>query len=509
MTAFRVIIVGGSVAGLTLANILQRYGIDYIVLEKYPTIAPQLGASIGILPYGCQVLDQIGVLDRVREMSMSVDRLQSFGPDGEKVGGQDTFGVVLEELTGYQFEFLDRQQIIQALYDNLEDKSKVVASQELLKIEHLQDSVTVTTKNGHEYTGSILVGADGVHSRTRDEIWRIAESENPTYGAQSMANKMTCTYRCLFGIADQPEGTTEHVGYKKYVRNRSYIYQSGRGGKLYFFAFFKNPQVTKHQSIPKYTAQDEKDAVTEAANDVLLPGVTFADVYEKRRIAVLTPLQEYVLQRCFHKRAILIGDAFHKFNPLTGQGGNSAIEDAALLADLVKKMLMKGSKPTNDQLNSAFSHFERERRPRAEKLMDGARFLQKFDALENPFLEFLNLHVMSKLGVDKFITNFVEICSPSHALRYLPPPSRRGVVALDQDVIARPKDRSPTATKLWSGFMIAMAALFVIGYRCFQPLTTGLEVTSNLSTLSITITINTMWTIESYRSVMLGGPLFR
>lgn len=57
---FRVIIVGGSVAGLALALMLEKHGIDFIVLEAYPSIAPQVGAGIGILPNGLRVLDQLG-----------------------------------------------------------------------------------------------------------------------------------------------------------------------------------------------------------------------------------------------------------------------------------------------------------------------------------------------------------------------------------------------------------------------------------------------------------------
>lgn len=63
---FTVIIVGGSVAGLTLANILERIGIEYILLEAYPEIAPQVGASIGLAPNGLRILDQIGCYDAIR-----------------------------------------------------------------------------------------------------------------------------------------------------------------------------------------------------------------------------------------------------------------------------------------------------------------------------------------------------------------------------------------------------------------------------------------------------------
>jgi 2-polyprenyl-6-methoxyphenol hydroxylase-like FAD-dependent oxidoreductase len=43
---FRAIIVGGSVAGLTLAHAFEKAGIDYALLEARDNIAPNLGASI-------------------------------------------------------------------------------------------------------------------------------------------------------------------------------------------------------------------------------------------------------------------------------------------------------------------------------------------------------------------------------------------------------------------------------------------------------------------------------
>jgi 2-polyprenyl-6-methoxyphenol hydroxylase-like FAD-dependent oxidoreductase len=70
---FRVVIGGGSITGLTLANMLQLYNIDFIVLESYHDIAPQVGASIGILPHGNRILDQLGVYDKILELSPPLD----------------------------------------------------------------------------------------------------------------------------------------------------------------------------------------------------------------------------------------------------------------------------------------------------------------------------------------------------------------------------------------------------------------------------------------------------
>lgn len=66
---FRVIIVGGSVAGLTLALALEKLGIDFVVLERGSDIAPQLGASLGLHPYGVNLLDQLGVWKNIQHIA--------------------------------------------------------------------------------------------------------------------------------------------------------------------------------------------------------------------------------------------------------------------------------------------------------------------------------------------------------------------------------------------------------------------------------------------------------
>jgi len=70
---FRVIIAGGSVTGLSLANMLQKNGIDFVLLEAYPEIAPQVGASIGLLPHGNRILDQIGAFKEILKLAPPVD----------------------------------------------------------------------------------------------------------------------------------------------------------------------------------------------------------------------------------------------------------------------------------------------------------------------------------------------------------------------------------------------------------------------------------------------------
>lgn len=65
-TDFKILIAGGGIAGLTLANMLEKFKIDYILLESQNEITPQVGASIGLLPNGLRILDQMGCYEPIR-----------------------------------------------------------------------------------------------------------------------------------------------------------------------------------------------------------------------------------------------------------------------------------------------------------------------------------------------------------------------------------------------------------------------------------------------------------
>jgi FAD dependent monooxygenase len=83
---FKAIIVGGSVAGLTLAHTFQRANIPYILLEARDTISPQLGASIVIMPNGARILDQMGLYEGLkREVMGPMKKAYVWREDGRGV----------------------------------------------------------------------------------------------------------------------------------------------------------------------------------------------------------------------------------------------------------------------------------------------------------------------------------------------------------------------------------------------------------------------------------------
>lgn len=176
--SFKVIIAGGSVVGLALANALEKAGIDFVVLEK-GDVAPQLGASISIYPHTAKVFDQLGVWNSMMQATLPLTDRLHFDQYGRLFEDSQVLRI-LEEKTTRPTIFPARNTYIKVLYDNLEAKSKAKVREHVGLVSWTEDDdgITVHTTTGEEVRGSILVGADGIHSAVRKLMAEaVAESD--------------------------------------------------------------------------------------------------------------------------------------------------------------------------------------------------------------------------------------------------------------------------------------------------------------------------------------------
>ncbi|KAI3394929.1 hypothetical protein diail_2101 [Diaporthe ilicicola] len=245
---FKIIIAGGGIAGLTLAAILEKFDIDYVLLESHGAIAPEVGVSIGLFPSGLRILDEIGCYEAMRAL-----------PEGD----------------------VGRTHI-----RNKNGKSISSTTNHRAHVEH-------RTKDGDSFKGSIVVGADGVYSTVRTEMFRLASEVQPDYIDQEEPEKVPCYCKCSF-----------------------------RQALTYWFAFSQLPETKSGKAIPKYSREDEAQFVKENAHRPITETITFGQVYERRISSTLTPLHEQVFKKWYFRRVFILGDAAHKPNPIGGQGGN-------------------------------------------------------------------------------------------------------------------------------------------------------------------------------------------
>lgn len=69
--------------------------------------------------------------------------------------------------------------VLKLLYDNIKDKSKILTRKRVQHVKMTDSGVFVKTVDGSVHEGDILVGADGIHSAVRGEMWRLANESAP------------------------------------------------------------------------------------------------------------------------------------------------------------------------------------------------------------------------------------------------------------------------------------------------------------------------------------------
>lgn len=79
---------------------------------------------------------------------------------------------------------MDRQFLLQTLYNNLEDKSRVLLNKKVIKVDHSDQGVSVQCRDGTTYAGNVVIGADGVYSTVRNEMWRHMDNDHPGMAAK-------------------------------------------------------------------------------------------------------------------------------------------------------------------------------------------------------------------------------------------------------------------------------------------------------------------------------------
>lgn len=74
---FRVIFVGGGLAGVMASHVLQQVKIDHVVLEGGSEVAPPDDAGIAIYPHGSWILQQTSCLEAAKAMCILMEKVMS------------------------------------------------------------------------------------------------------------------------------------------------------------------------------------------------------------------------------------------------------------------------------------------------------------------------------------------------------------------------------------------------------------------------------------------------
>jgi p-hydroxybenzoate 3-monooxygenase len=304
----QVCIVGAGPAGLMLAHLLHREGVDSVVLEIRSREYVENRVRAGVLEQGtADLLRAAGVGERMtREGLVHYGINLNFGGERHRIDFADLTG-------GKGITVYGQQEVVKDLIAaRLAAGGEVQFEAEAVGVEGFLESMPVVTyrQGGEELwlECDFVAGCDGFHGVSRTSL----------PGGRLSVYERSYPYAWLGILATTPPATEELI----------YAYHE-RGFSLHSM---RTPEISR--LYLQVDADDELDAWPEARIWEELrerlgePGLREGPVREKG----ITPMRSYVVEPMQCGRLFLAGDAAHIVPPTGAKGMNLAINDARVLA---------------------------------------------------------------------------------------------------------------------------------------------------------------------------------
>jgi 2-polyprenyl-6-methoxyphenol hydroxylase-like FAD-dependent oxidoreductase len=332
-----VLVIGAGLAGTATAIALADAGLGVDLIDVKPEVGA-IGSGITMQGNGLRELRRLGVWDAVRAAGYPFDSLGLRAPDPAgtllaEIPDARTGGPDLPATLG-----LPRPALARIMTDRATAAgAKLTLGTRVSSLSQHGDGVDVVFSDGSADRYDLVIGADGIRSATRPMI----------------------------GITDQPQPTGMGIfrafGPRPGSVTRTDLYY---GGPSYIAGYCP----TGEDSLYAYIVEDARDRSGLTPAERLAAMRSLAEAYhgpwDEIRATLSDPgtvsytlFEELVVPAPWNRgRVVLIGDAAHACPPTLAQGGSQALEDAAVLTEL---LLFQPA--VDDELWSAFAarRFER------------------------------------------------------------------------------------------------------------------------------------------------------
>lgn len=257
---------------------------------------------------------------------------------------------------GYPMQMYDRVDLIRVLYNALhKDHHKLLTSKKLDTITTHDAGVTVTCQDGSKYSGSVVIGADGVHSKTRQAMRKLALAASVEKEIWEAEKPFPALYRSVYFSI--PRSTPQGVMAETHSKGKSIFYVTGTDHACVFLCEQLSEPTTERS---RYTKDDEKALIERFWNFPIIESLTVGDVAAQSTASGMIDLEEGTAKKCSYKRIVIMGDAYHKVTPHCGLGFNMGAQDVAVLVNQLKEVVdaSKDGEPTTEAIEKAFDTYQ-------------------------------------------------------------------------------------------------------------------------------------------------------
>jgi 2-polyprenyl-6-methoxyphenol hydroxylase-like FAD-dependent oxidoreductase len=339
------IVAGGGIAGTVAAIALHDAGITPVVHEAYPADADERGAFLTVAVNGLNALRTLGLDPAVLlKAGYPTPRLILGNGAGRRLADLPLGGPTADGTTTTTIRRADLYAALRA--EAVLRGVRIEYGKRLVSIAQDSAGVTASFADGTTAGADLLVGADGLNSRTR----QVLDPAAPAPRYLGLLNAGGFTNRPVEAALDLTPG----VVHMAFGRRAFFGWSPAPDGSVWWFA---NPP--SKQPAGSISPQDWRSQLMALFAGDAIPAAAIIEATDD----VLGPWNTYDLPRVpvwRQGRVVIIGDAAHAASPSSGQGASMAMEDAATLGRCVAG--------TSD-IPAAFAAYERLRRPRVEKVV--------------------------------------------------------------------------------------------------------------------------------------------
>ena len=317
-THTNVLISGASIAGLSAAYWLNKYGFKVTIVERASYIRPG-GQAIDVRGPAIAVAERMGILDDIRNNSTKLKGMSIV----DAASGKETYRNTEATITAGKFDSPDveilRDDLCRVLFQAVGDQVTYIFNDTILSLDQDEAGVNVTFANAAPQRFDLIIGADGLRSNVRRLVFG-ADEEFIRYLGYYVAIFTTPNFLNL----DHWEVFIKHEGApiatcivkEKDCEARNYL---GFGSA--------EPIDYDHRDIAS-----QKQLITERSPNVGREIQQMKDLMQDSSNFYFDSINQIIMANWSKGRIILVGDAGYSTSLSTGQGTTVAMIGAYVLA---------------------------------------------------------------------------------------------------------------------------------------------------------------------------------
>ena len=344
-----VLIAGAGIGGLTAALALLQRGHDVDVYEQAPVLM-EFGAGVQLAADGTRLLIALGLEAQMRKVVCEAAgkevRIWNSGQTFKLFDlGEDSI-----RRFGAPYWFVHRGDLHTILKDAvLAIKPNAIhTSARAMGYTEKDGRITLELEDGRRPEGDVLVGADGVHSKLRQQMFDPSASEFTGIIAwRGLARRSELSPDLQRMVGTNWVGPGGHV-----------ITYPIHGGELLNFVGFGERDDWRVESWHEQGSHEECAADFKNWHPAVHEIIFKTDQPYKWALVARSPLQTWS-----KGHATLLGDACHPTLPFLAHGAIMALEDAVVLARCLDKY---------DNIVEALHRYQLARVDRATKIVNGS-----------------------------------------------------------------------------------------------------------------------------------------